>query len=151
MAWNGFRSYTMCLKSFRGANTMNDVNTEKKRFKAFTHAAMNLSMSLLCFILLTGHRKIAHMSLNFIIPLKQLTGYRVLTGNYLVMEYLQAFILMCNEKTMIKQCDVLMSINNTSYGKKLRKYSETFHDTSFIIIHFPRLNRLFQVNFVKSM
>lgn len=97
-AWNGSRSYTTCSESFRDANTMNDVNIGKKRFKAFTHAAMNLSMSLLCSTLLTESQNRPHMSLNSIILLKWLTGYRVLTKNDFVMVYLKVFIPICDMK-----------------------------------------------------
>lgn len=72
------------LSTNDATNTMNDVNIERKRFKAFTHASMNLSTSLLRFTLLTASRNRAACQQNFIIPPKRTDGRatdcRVLTG-----------------------------------------------------------------------
>lgn len=53
----GFRSYTTCLKSSRGANTMNDVNIGKKCFKAFTHTARELINVAFMFHIVDGIAK----------------------------------------------------------------------------------------------
>lgn len=90
--WNGSRSYATCLESFCDYHYNEWCQYRKKKkecFKAFTHAAMNLSTSLLCLILLTAQR---NRSVNFIISLKRMTGYQFWPGAWFHREISVDFI-----------------------------------------------------------
>lgn len=95
---NGFRSYTMCLKSSPGANTMNDVNIEKKRFQSF-YAYRELINVAFMFHIVDGIPK--SCVTKFYYSAEMTDG--VLTGNDFIMRYMQIFSLIYDEKAMIKR------------------------------------------------
>lgn len=97
----GFRSYTACLKSSRGANTMNDVNIEKKCFEAFTHTARELINVAFMFHIVDGIAKspTCHEILLFRWNDRRNFDRWII----FIMRYMQIFSPICDEKARIKR------------------------------------------------